>query len=41
MASAKLTVGNVEIACLLDTPMEFPWSLFFVRLEGKRVFQAL
>ena len=29
MAGAKVTVGNVEIVSLLDTPMEFPWAAFF------------
>ncbi len=29
MAGSKVTVGNVEIVSLLDTPMEFPWAAFF------------
>ncbi|HEU4759667.1 MAG TPA: MBL fold metallo-hydrolase [Dehalococcoidia bacterium] len=29
MPSAKVTVGNVEIVSLLDTPMEFDWKMFF------------
>lgn len=29
MAGPRLTVGKVEIVALLDTPMEFPWNLFF------------
>ena len=29
MADPKVTVGNVEIVSLLDTPLEFPWNLFF------------
>jgi glyoxylase-like metal-dependent hydrolase (beta-lactamase superfamily II) len=29
MASDRVSVGNVEIVALLDTPMEFPWSVFF------------
>jgi glyoxylase-like metal-dependent hydrolase (beta-lactamase superfamily II) len=29
MAVHKVTVGNVEIISLLDTPMEFPWAVFF------------
>ena len=29
MAGAKVTVGNVEIVSLLDTPMDFPWAAFF------------
>jgi glyoxylase-like metal-dependent hydrolase (beta-lactamase superfamily II) len=29
MAGPKVTVGNVEIVSLLDTPMEFDWQLFF------------
>lgn len=31
MAGAKITVGNVEIVSLLDTPMEFDWGMFFPR----------
>lgn len=31
MAGAKVTVGNVEIVSLLDTPMEFDWGMFFPR----------
>ncbi len=31
MAGPKVTVGNVEIVSLLDTPMEFPWEAFFPR----------
>ena len=29
MASPRVTVGNVEIVALLDTPMEFDWAMFF------------
>jgi glyoxylase-like metal-dependent hydrolase (beta-lactamase superfamily II) len=29
MAGSKVTVGNVEIVSLLDTPMEFPANAFF------------
>ena len=29
MAGPRVTVGNVEIVALLDTPMEFDWALFF------------
>ena len=29
MAGPRLTVGNVEIVALLDTPMEFDWAMFF------------
>jgi glyoxylase-like metal-dependent hydrolase (beta-lactamase superfamily II) len=29
MAGSKVTVGNVEIVSLLDTPMEFPAGMFF------------
>jgi glyoxylase-like metal-dependent hydrolase (beta-lactamase superfamily II) len=29
MADSKISVGNVEIVSLLDTPMEFPWAAFF------------
>ncbi|MDO8616264.1 MAG: MBL fold metallo-hydrolase [Dehalococcoidia bacterium] len=29
MAPAKVSVGNAEIISLVDTPMEFPWNLFF------------
>lgn len=29
MAGPKVTVGNVEVVSLLDTPMEFDWGVFF------------
>ena len=29
MSRERVTIGNVEIVALLDTPMEFPWSVFF------------
>lgn len=29
MAPTKVTVGNVEIVSVVDTPMEFPWPVFF------------
>src|SRR3990170_9126587 len=29
MAGPRVTVGNVEIVALLDTPMEFDWAMFF------------
>ncbi len=29
MAGPKVTVGDVEIIALVDTPFEFPWKLFF------------
>jgi glyoxylase-like metal-dependent hydrolase (beta-lactamase superfamily II) len=30
---AKITVGNVEITSLLDTPMNFPWAAFFPAID--------
>ncbi len=29
MGATKVTVGNVEIVSLLDTPFEVPWQIFF------------
>ena len=29
MGTTKITVGNVEIISLLDTPFELPWQIFF------------
>ena len=29
MAGHKVTVGNVEVISLVDSPMEFPWTAFF------------
>ena len=36
MAGPKLTVGNVEIIALLDTPMIFDFSMFFPKVESKQ-----
>ena len=33
MAGSKVTVGNVEIVSLLDTPMEFGWGMFFPSID--------
>src|SRR3990172_5137869 len=29
MTASRVNVGGVEIISVLDTPMEFPWNLFF------------
>jgi glyoxylase-like metal-dependent hydrolase (beta-lactamase superfamily II) len=32
MSPNKITVGNVEIISVVDTPMQFPWNIFFPNL---------
>jgi len=43
MPAPKITVGNVEIIGLVDTPFDLPWEIFFpgINVSEFEAFQEL